>query len=338
MSTTPAPTVTPAPAHAHHAPPPAAQAAVLVVLLTLVLATVFVAFALPAVKSAPHDVPVGVAGPDAAVTQVEATLDAAQPGAFAVTAYPDAVALRDAILDRDVYGGLVLAPAPTMLTASGGSPVIAQMLTSAAGALGAQQSVTVPVEDVVPLPAADPRGAGLAAAALPITIGGLIPAIALVRRFPGRVWLRVAAASAFAVTAGCTLAAILQFWFGSTTGNYWGVALGLALGTAAIALTLLGLESVAGLPGFGVGAAVILLIGNPLSGIATAPELLPVPWGAIGQLLPPGANGTLLRSTAYFDGAGGGTAATVLTCWVALGLVLCAVAAFRSSRRPPLPA
>jgi hypothetical protein len=49
----------------------------------------------------------------------------------------------------------------------------------------------------------------------------------------------------------------------------------------------------------------MVLIGNPFSGVGTGPELLPQPVGAIGQLLPPGAGGNLLRSTAFFDGAGG---------------------------------
>jgi MYXO-CTERM domain-containing protein len=64
----------------------------------------------------------------------------------------------------------------------------------------------------------------------------------------------------------------------------------------------------------------MMLVGNPLSGIATAPELLPSPAGAIGQLLPPGAGGTLLRSTAFFDGAAAGRPLTVLAAWALLGL------------------
>jgi hypothetical protein len=53
----------------------------------------------------------------------------------------------------------------------------------------------------------------------------------------------------------------------------------------------------------------MVLVGNPLSGISSAPERLPEPAGALGPLLPPGAGGSLLRSTAFFDGAGVGLAA-----------------------------
>jgi hypothetical protein len=46
-----------------------------------------------------------------------------------------------------------------------------------------------------------------------------------------------------------------------------------------------------------------LLIGNPGSGNASAPELLPGFWRTVGPLLPPGAGGQALRNVAYFDGA-----------------------------------
>ena len=62
-----------------------------------------------------------------------------------------------------------------------------------------------------------------------------------------------------------------------------------------------------------MGALLALLLGNPLSGLNSAPELLPRGWGELGQLLPQGANATLLRSTAFFSGAGATTAIVVLT-------------------------
>jgi hypothetical protein len=79
-----------------------------------------------------------------------------------------------------------------------------------------------------------------------------------------------------------------------------------------------------------------VLVGNPLSGVSSAPELLPEPAGAIGQLLPPGAGGNLLRSTAFFDGAAASGPLVVLVAWVALGLVAAVVATLR--RRRPAPA
>jgi uncharacterized protein HemX len=48
--------------------------------------------------------------------------------------------------------------------------------------------------------------------------------------------------------------------------------------------------------------------------------MLPKAAGWIGQALPPGAGGNLLRSTAFFDNAGGAGHLAVLLVWAALGV------------------
>ena len=74
----------------------------------------------------------------------------------------------------------------------------------------------------------------------------------------------------------------------------------------------------------------MVFVGNPFSAVNSAPEVLPQPVGAIGQLMPPGAGANLLRSTGFFDGAGGGTHLAVLAAWALAGLACLAVAAARS--------
>ncbi len=309
----------------------ARQAAVLVVGLVALVALVFVAFALPGARTAPRDVPIGLAGPAPAVAQVQQGLAQAAPGAFTVTAYPDGDSLRAAVRDRQVYGGFVLAPqqAPVTVVATGGSPVVAQALTATGQQLAARQGAQSTVEDLAPLPADDARGLGLAGAGLPVAIGGLVPALLLIRRFPARPWLRVATATTFALLTGLTLAAVLQFWFGSIDAGFVRVGLGLSLGLGAISLLVLGLGSLLGRAGLAIGGVLVMLLGNPLSGLTSAPELLPSGWGALGQLLPPGANATLLRSGAYFDGAGAGGPVLVLAGWALVGLLLVAAGARR---------
>jgi hypothetical protein len=76
----------------------------------------------------------------------------------------------------------------------------------------------------------------------------------------------------------------------------------------------------------------MMLVGNPLSGTSTAPEMLPGWSGALGQLMPPGAGGRLLRSTAFFEGRGVAQAVTVLAAWVALGAALCLIGGLRARR------
>lgn len=317
-----------------HEPPAALRAAGIVMALTAAIAIVAIAFALPASRSKPHDVPVGVAGPQAATSQIAERLEQQAPGAFSVTYYPGENALREAILHRNVYGGIAFGPqGPTLLTATGGSPAVAQLLTQIGNGVAAHSGVPLHTEDLAPPTTQDPRGTGLAASALPITLAGILPAAALVLALRREVWTRLTAAIAFSALAGITVAALLRYVFGSIDSNLWGVAAGLTLGIATAGLLMLGLGSLFGKVGLAVGAALALLLGNPLSGLTAAPEMLPAGWGQLGQLLPQGATATLLRSTAYFNGAGADTAIIVLSCWVIVGLALVIMAALRRPAR-----
>jgi hypothetical protein len=327
--------------HTHHAspvhePPAALRATGIVVVLTVALAILAIAFALPAARSKPHHIPVGAAGPTAASGRVADMLEQHAPGAFAITYYPGEAALRDAIRNRDVYGGISFGPdGRSLLIATGGSPMVAQMLTQIGNGIAQQARVPLHTEDLAPPTAADPRGAGLAASALPITLAGLLPAVALVLLLRREVWTRFVAAVAFAVGAGIGIAALLRYVFGSIDDNLWGVAAGLTLGLLAAGLATLGLGSLFGRVGLTLGALLLMLLGNPLSGLTSAPEMLPSGWGTLGQWLPPGATATLLRSTAFFDGAGAATAIAVLICWVVAGITLILLAAVRQRRVMP---
>ncbi|MBU9762727.1 ABC transporter permease [Mycobacterium sp. TNTM28] len=330
---------TPDPAAVHtetpgHEPSAALRATGIVVALTVAIAIVAIAFALPASRSKPHDVPIGVAGPQVATSQIAHTLDQQAPGAFSVTYYPGEDALREATENRTVYGGITFGPqGATLLTATGGSPAVAQLLTQIGNAMAAHSGMTLHTEDLAPPTDQDPRGTGLAASALPITLAGMLPAIALVLVLRREVWTRLTATLVFSALAGTTVAALLYYVFGSIDSNFWGVAAGLTLGIAAAGLCMLGLGSLFGKVGLAVGAVLALLLGNPLSGLTAAPEMLPSGWGRLGQLLPQGAAATLLRSTAYFDGAGADTAIVVLSCWALAGLFLVVIAALRRSGR-----
>src|SRR5215217_4401357 len=329
------------PRHTHHAvpvhePPAAIRATGIVVVLTVVLATLAIAFALPAARSKPHDVPIGAAGPQVASGQVADTLEQHAPGAFAITYYPGEASLREAIRNRDVYGGISFGPdGRSLLIATGGSPVVALLLTQIGNGIAQQTGVQLRTEDLAPPTAEDPRGAGLAASALPITLAGLLPAVALVLLLKREVWTRFTAVVVFAGVAGWTVAALLRYVFGSIDANFWGVAGGLTLGVLAAGLSMLGLGSLFGRVGLAIGALLALLLGNPLSGLNSAPEMLPSGWGTLGQWLPQGANATLLRSTAFFDGAGATTAIVVLSCWALAGVTLIAIAAVRKRRNSP---
>jgi hypothetical protein len=287
-------------------------------------------FAGPAASLAPRDLPIAVAGPPPATAPLAARLDAGHPGAFEVQVVADAAAADEAIKTREVYGAIVLTPAGAELhVASAAGPTVSALLTQAAAGLGNGQPV--PVRDIVAIDADDPRGTGFGAAFLPLAITSLLAGVLIFLLVRTR-GARLAALGTFAVLAGLGGAAVQQYWLGILPGDYLVNAGVMGLIGLAIAGTITGLGAVADRAGLALGAIVVFLVGNALSGIASSPELLPQPWGAFGQWLPIGSGGTLLRSVAYFDGNGGLFAAGVLGAYALVGLVL--VAAGRRGTAP----
>ncbi|MFI9770540.1 ABC transporter permease [Streptomyces sp. NPDC052415] len=303
-----------------------------VVLVPVIAALALWAFAWPAARTAPRDVPLGVAGPTAATAQVERRLDRNE-GAFEVHRYADEAAARDAVEDRSVYGAIVVTPEGTkLLTASAGSPSVAQLLQQRIAAEGTGV-ITV---DVVPASADDPRGATLSASVLPLVLAG-IAAGAMVTLFGLRGGRAVAALIGSAGLVGAAATAVAHNWLGVVDGNWWAEAGVFGLMTLAVSAAVAGVAALLGTAGIGTTAALVVLIGNPSSGASSAPEMLPVPFGAIGQWLPPGAGASALRSTAFFDGAAATGPLLTLTWWAALGLgavLLGALLKHRSATAP----
>lgn len=290
-----------------------------VVLVPLLAALALWAFAWPAARTAPRDLPLGVAGPAAATAQVEKELQRHE-GAFELHRYADEAAARSAIEDRDVFGAVVVTPqGPELLTASAASPVVAQLLQQAVAQQTAASGAEVRTVDVVATPASDPRGAALSSSVLPLALAGII-AGAVVTLLGLRGLRAVTALVVSAALVGVIAAALAHSWLGALTGNWWAEAGALGLATLAVSAAVAGLAALVGPAGIGAVAFLVMFLGNPFAGAATAPQLLPDPVGTIGQWLPPGASATLLRSVSFFDGAAATGPALTLTWWAALGL------------------
>lgn len=291
--------------------------------LAAVLAVVITAFAWPNVNSEPHGIPLGVVAPPEVAGQLGDRLGAAAgEEAFEVTVLADRAEAEEAILEREVYGAVMLGPeGGELLTASAASPAVAQALGQLAANVPAEAGGPLRVTDLVPLPEDDPRGVGLGSAVLPIVIGGIASGALSALRVTGR-GRRLGSVLTMAAVGGLVLTLVMQTWLGALTGSFWANAGVLALGMGAIGTTVVGLHRIVGPAGIGLVGATMVLLGNPLSGAMSAPEMLPGAWGAIGQWLPPGAAGSALRSVAWFDGAGSAGAFLVLGGWLALGLLL----------------
>ncbi|MBZ2198644.1 hypothetical protein [Occultella gossypii] len=337
-------------------PTPLRRVLALAFAVAAVVGVLVLAFSWPAVTAAPRDVPIAAVGPAPAVVALRATADEAQPGAVELIAATDRDAAVAAIEAREVYGAVVLGEQPEVLTSSAASQATHQLLTGiagqiqdqlTAGAVAALQEAaaagapaadatlpTVTVTDVVPLSAEDPRGSGLAAAMFPLVLGGLAGGIAISLGVVGAL-RRVVAVVAYAGAGGLLLAGILQSWFGSLQGDWWVNAGVIALALGAIAAPITGLVAVLGRAGVALGAVLMMLVANPISGVAVPPEFLPWHWGAIGQWFPPGASGTLLRDVSYFPAADATAAWLALGLWAGVGVLLSLAGHVRTAARPP---
>lgn len=329
-----APQVLTQPGIRHAAPPAgrgglnaAARAAVLTVAVIAIQFVMVAAYAWSAASTEPHDVPVAVTGPPAAVATVTGEIDLARPGAFRLV--PAATPARAAadITGRLTYGAIVLTGrVPRVLVASAASPAVANVLTSLAGRLDGTASHPASVRDVVPASAADPTGAGFGFTVIPLMLSSVVGG-ALLTLGIRRPWLRAGALVGFGAGGGAATAAIARAWLGILPGSFPALASVAGLAVLAVAAAVSGLGQLAGrygrpTAGIAAGAAVIVLLGNPFSGAGSAPEMLPGAWGLVGQCLPNGAVATLLRSVCYFGGARSAGPWTVLATWAAAGLLL----------------
>ncbi|MEV0294164.1 hypothetical protein [Nocardia sp. NPDC050710] len=291
----------------------------------LLQALMLIAFAWPAANIAPRDLPIAITGPQA--SQIAGKLAEHSPDAFEITSPADEAAARAAIADREVYGAILTGGgAPRVLVASGASPAVAQQLTAVAQQLSGAPAAAV--EDVIAADADDPRGVAFGAMVLPLVMAGIAAGVLLSLVIPS-VTARVVGLVTFGIAGGLVSMAIIQGWMSVVPGPFLTLAAVAGLVSFAVAGTVVGLATAIGRAGIGIAALTMLLVGNPFSAATSAPELLPQPWGVIGQYLPPGAAASLLRSVAFFDGAGAAKPLMVLLTWAVVAVALLGVGALR---------
>ncbi|MER5911247.1 ABC transporter permease [Streptomyces sp. NPDC001982] len=330
---------------------------IVAVALPLVISLAVMAYAWPASRIAPRDLPVGIVGTTTASQNAVEGLERGKPGAFDFHLYPDEASARSAIKNREVYGALLVTPGSvTVLEATAASASVAQLLSTSGQQLAAHASkvavkdarpsahgtsvkskarkdvakrpakVTVRAVDVVPNSADDPRGVVFSSALLPLTMCSILIASLITMsgaRMPG--WRRLVELLAACAATGFAAYLVAQGLLGALPHDHVATWAALSLTMLAISATSAGLITLIGPAGLGLSAALMVFVGNPFSGSTSAPELLPKAVDDIGQWLPPGAGANLLRGTAYFNGNDSGGHIAVLVLWSALGLATVAL-------------
>lgn len=319
---------------------------------SLLVGVVLLAFLWPAKTSSAHDLPIGVAGPRAAVTALEGVLEDQAPGTFDMITAGDRDAAIEQIKTRRTYGAVVLGEAgtaPEVITAPAGSAVATQVLTGVADGLQTQLSqqaaaagedpsgVMVQVTPVVPLSADDPTGTGLAAASFPLTLGGMLGGVVISFLVVGPL-RRLAALAGFGVAVGLVLSLVLHTWWHYLQGSFWLNATATGLSVLGISAFIVGCTALLGTRGIAVGAVLALFVGNPLSAATTPWQFIVEPWGAIGQYLVPGAASWLIRSLSYFPDTDLTQQWLTLSAWVTLGVLMTVAGHRRNLAEARVPA
>ncbi|MFC4335766.1 hypothetical protein [Salininema proteolyticum] len=286
----------------------------------LLLAVLLTAFALPASKSEPHDLPIALVAPEPVAAKAAEQLDGVAD--LHPADGPDET--RDLIERREVYGALIVGPdGVEVQTATAAGPAVAGLLDRLGERLAAQADMPLETTDVVPTAETDPNGTAFTASAFPLAVGGIIIAALLTAAAATSAAKRATGAVLAPLLGAAALAGIMVWPLESIdAGDYPAAAGALALTLAAVTWTVLGLHALAGRVGLAIGAATVMLLGNPLSGMTSAPEMLPEPWGAVGQGMPPGAGATLLRTVVFFPEADYVRSAATLGIWLFCGAVL----------------
>jgi hypothetical protein len=295
----------------------------------VVLIGLFVFFFItPAHNPKPNGLPVAVVGQLPSADELALRLESRD---FDVERVATATEAQQRIEDRDVYGAFVEQPEPRrLLVASGASVPAAELLEGIAEEAGIGQVV-----DVKPTDSDDPRGVTINLLVLALVITSILTALVAVQMVPGLQALgpRVAGAAAAAVIGGLIALGIVKAE-GALPGSLFAELAVVALAIFAVALCSAGIIRLIGPAGMGAPFLLFLMLGNPASGQASAPELLPTPWYPLGLFMPPGALGDGLRGVAYFDGAKVLLPVIVLLLWAALGVALNQLASRKAGPQP----
>ena len=323
-------------------------------LASLIVAVVILAFTWPTKTMEAKNLPVSITGPEVTVSQFEQSLKDRGIETFELKQATSREDAENQIKQRETYGAIVFTEgaAPEVLTAPAANAAATQMLNSVATQLNAQiqqqalaaktealtqavqaggeqgaqaaaqlEQMKAEAEKASAMTENDSSGSGIAIAAFPLVIGGILGGSFSALRVNGT-WRRFATATLYAVTAGALTALILNVWFGMIPGDFatlWAAFGATYLATASFIVGVSALVSP--MVGLGVGAVITMFIANPISGASMPSIFLPGAWGQIGQMMVPGASSALLRSIAYFPEAATSGQWLVLGSWMAVGLL-----------------
>ncbi len=325
--------------------------AVILVLGVLVLQVLFIVSYVGALHSpSPSRVPFDLVAPAAVAGPLSSELNGLPGQPLSVSVTGTAAQARGGVLNRDVYGALVVSPATvgprdTLYVASGGGAALSNVLKGVIGTAEARQHRLLTVVDLAPAPQVKDFD-GLSSFYLVVgwSVGGYLCASLLSisagarpssRR---RAVIRTGAMALYAAAGGILGAVIVGPVLGALPGSTWAMAGLGALVVFSVGMFTLALQALTGIIGIGLAVLVVVIAGNPSAGGAFPWPMLPPFWRAIGPWLPPGAGTWTARSIAYFHGNAVRTSLLVLSAYAVAGAAVTLLFTLRRPGRHAAPA
>lgn len=256
----------------------------------------------------PRNVPIGlVTSGSGASASIPSALTRAAGTTFEVFDYGTRDEARAAIDRQTIYGALVLdsTATATLYTSSASSSAVATLLDDAEPTLTKTLGLTISTVDTHPLHPRDPQGTVLFYIALATIILGFVGAIqvrvnTMDLGIAEDILADVGRVIVVSLFLSLTIVVIARF---ETTPFFrlWGV-LSLTMMVSSMSVNVFRL--LVG-PKWGLLPTWILfvIIANPSSGGAVAPQLLPPLYEAVGRFLPTGAAVQAIRDLTYFSGS-----------------------------------
>jgi hypothetical protein len=324
---------------------------VFLVLGVLGLQVLFIVSYVGALHSpSPSRVPFDLVAPAPVAGALSSRLNGLPGQPLSVSVTGTAAQARSGVLNRDVYGALVVSPATgaprdTLYVASGGGAALSNVLKGLIGAAEAGQHRSLTVVDLAPAPQTKDFD-GLSSFYLVVgwCVGGYLCAALLTisagakpsnRR---RAAIRTGAMALYAIAGGILGAVIVGPVLGALPGSVWGMAGLGALVVFSVGMLTLALEALTGIIGIGLAVLVVVIAGNPSAGGAFPWPMLPPFWRAIGPWLPPGAGTWTARSIAYFHGNAVVRSLLVLSAYAVAGAAATLLFTLRRPGRHAAPA
>ena len=299
----------------------------------LLIVVVFIGLIGTAIRSPqPHDIPVGLVGPDPAVQQISSSFGANAPGAFQFTTYASEQDARAALDDRTVDGVLILGSGTLIVAGAegdGATGVITAAFTNAFQA----QGKALTLETVHPFPSGDAHGLILFFVVVATLISTLASqAILLATGKAVGLGLRLGLTAVYGVLVGLTAMGMATWISGGYGDGFWAAAGLVALASMALGAMVGGLARLLGPPGIGL-AALLMLLSLVSSGGPVGSQLLPdfyralAPWTIAAQVY------SALRGALFFGGAALAGPIAVMAGWLVVGFALIWLGGLVAGRR-----